>query len=92
MNSKHFKFDNIEKTSAEIFNTAIKIAETTNEEIIYIEVIIIHNIMENDFHTRYKNEYIVINTCRNTESEFTKFKENFRNLLEMKRRGSLWFF
>ena len=52
MNSKHFKFDNIEKTSAEIFNTAIKIAETTNEEIKYIEVIINHNIIEIDFHTK----------------------------------------
>ena len=49
MNSKHFKFDNIENTSIEIFNTAQKVAATYNEEVIYIEIIIIQNIMEIDF-------------------------------------------
>lgn len=89
MNSKHYKFDNIEKATIEIFNAAQEIAEKTKEEVIYIEIVIIHNIVEIDFHEKYKNEYIGINTCRNTESEFAKFQENFRNMLEMKRKGSL---
>lgn len=87
MNSKHFKSDNIENTSIEIFNTAQKVAATYNEEVIYIEIIIIQNIMEIDFHKEYKAEYIGINTCRSTYQEFTKFQENFINLLEIKKRS-----
>lgn len=84
MNSKHFRFDNIEKTEIEIFNAAQKVAESYNEEVIYIEMIIIQNIMEIDFHKEYKAEYIGINTCRSTYPEFEKFQENFKNLLKTK--------
>lgn len=89
MNAKHFRFEKIEKTEIEIFNAAQKVAESYNEEVIYIEIIIIQNIIEIDFHKEYKTEYIGINTCRSTLPEFTKFQENFRNLLEIKKRGSL---
>lgn len=84
MNAKHFTFNKIEKTEIEIFNAAQKVAASYNEEIIYIEIIIIQNIMEIDFHKEYKAEYIGINTCRSTYPEFEKFQENFRNLLRTK--------